>query len=137
LIDTLRQVVVVPTSAIQRGPTGTFVFVIGEDSTVAMRRVTIQRQDDVRAVVAGGLKAGERLVTSGFARLADNALVEVTATEEVGQPPALPKVEPQPKRKGRGGKAGDKGSAAKGGGGKGKERGAATQGTGAKSSATP
>ncbi len=56
LIDTLRQVVVVPTAAVQRGPNGTFVFVIGEDSTVDMRRVTIARQDDVRAVVADGLK---------------------------------------------------------------------------------
>ena len=136
LIDTLRQVVVVPTSAVQRGPTGTFVFVIGEDSTVAMRRVTVSRQDDVRAVIADGLKAGEQLVTSGFARLADKALVEVTSTEEVGQPPALPTVEPQPKRKGRGAKGGEKGGADKGGE-KGKGRGAATQGTGAKSSATP
>ncbi len=38
LIDTLRQVVVVPTSAVQRGPTGTFVFIIDEDLTVAIRR---------------------------------------------------------------------------------------------------
>jgi multidrug efflux system membrane fusion protein len=142
LIDTLRQVVVVPTSAVQRGPTGTFVFIIGEDSTVAMRRVTVSRQDDVRAVIADGLKAGERLVTSGFARLADKALVEVTSTEEVGQPPALPTVEPQSKRKrgGRGAGA-DKGAAEKGaadkGGEKGKTQGAGTQGSGAKSSATP
>lgn len=136
LIDTLRQVVVVPTSAVQRGPTGTFVFVIGEDSTVAMQRVTIQRQDDVRAVVARGLKAGERLVTSGFARLADKSRVEVTATEEVGQPPALPTVSTQPKRKGRGAKGAGKGGADTGDA-KGKQRGAATQGTGAKSSATP
>jgi multidrug efflux system membrane fusion protein len=138
LIDTLKQVVVVPTSAVQRGPTGTFVFIIGEDSTVAMRRVTIARQDDVRAVVADGLKAGERLVTSGFARLADNALVEVTSTEEVGQPPGLPTIEQQPKRKGRGAKGGaaEKGGADKGGE-KGKTQGAGTQGSGAKSSATP
>ena len=149
LIDTLRQVVVVPTSAVQRGPTGTFVFIIGEDSTVAMRRVTISRQDDVRAVVADGLKAGERLVTSGFARLADKALVEVTSTEEVGQPPALPTIETQPKRKGRGAKGAggaDKGGADKGGE-KGKTQGSGTQGSGtqgsgtqgagAKSSATP
>jgi multidrug efflux system membrane fusion protein len=142
LIDTLRQVVVVPTSAVQRGPTGTFVFIIGEDSTVAMRRVTVSRQDDVRAVIADGLKAGERLVTSGFARLADKALVEVTSTEEVGQPPALPTVEPQSKRKRGGRGAGsDKGAAEKGaadkGGEKGKTQGAGTQGSGAKSSATP
>ena len=140
LIDTLRQVVVVPTSAVQRGPTGTFVFIIGEDSTVAMRRVTISRQDDVRAVVADGLAAGERLVTSGFARLADKGSVEVTATEEVGQPPALPTVEPR--GKGRGAKGAEKGGGAKGradkGGEKGKTQGAGTaQGTGAKPSATP
>jgi membrane fusion protein, multidrug efflux system len=114
-----------------------------------MRRVTVSRQDDVRAVIADGLKAGERLVTSGFARLADRALVEVTSTEEVGQPPALPTIEPQPKRKGRGGKgagAADKGGAEKGGADKGGEKGKTqgagtqgqeTQGTGAKSSATP
>ncbi|HZO46418.1 MAG TPA: efflux RND transporter periplasmic adaptor subunit [Xanthobacteraceae bacterium] len=135
LIDTLKQVVVVPTSAVQRGPTGTFVFIIGEDSTVAMRRVTISRQDDVRAVVADGLTAGERLVTSGFARLADKALVEVTATEEVGQPPAMPTVDTQPRGKGRGAKG--KGGADKGGE-KGKTQGAGAQGTtGAKPSATP
>jgi membrane fusion protein, multidrug efflux system len=150
LIDTLRQVVVVPTSAVQRGPTGTFVFIIGEDSTVSIRRVTISRQDDVRAVVADGLEPGDRLVTSGFARLADKALVEVTSTEEVGQPPALPTIESQPKRKGRGAKgaakagddpgggdkAGEKGKGKAGGKGKGQEAGA-QQGTGAKPSATP
>jgi multidrug efflux system membrane fusion protein len=142
LIDTLRQVVVVPTSAVQRGPTGTFVFVIGEDSTVNMRRVTVSRQDDVRAVIGDGLTAGERLVTSGFARLADKTLVEVTATEEVGQPPALPTVDTRPKRKGRGAKGASNTDGAETGGTekageKGKNRGAATQGAGAKSSATP
>jgi membrane fusion protein, multidrug efflux system len=139
LIDTLRQVVVVPTSAVQRGPTGTFVFIIDEDLTVSIRRVTVSRQDDVRAVIADGLKTGDRLVTSGFARLADKALVEVTSTEEVGQPPALPTVESQPKRKGRGAKGADKGGADKGGVEKSGEKGkgAGTQGAGAKSSATP
>jgi membrane fusion protein, multidrug efflux system len=142
LIDTLRQVVVVPTSAVQRGPTGTYVFIIGEDSTVGIRNVKVSRQDDVRAVIADGLQAGERLVTSGFARLADKALVEVTSTEEVGKPPALPTVETQPKRKGRAAKGtADKGGAEKDGsadkgGEKGKDR-VGTQGSGAKSSATP
>ena len=34
LIDTLRQVVVVPTAAVQRGPNGTFVYVVKDDNTV-------------------------------------------------------------------------------------------------------
>jgi multidrug efflux system membrane fusion protein len=144
LIDTRRQVVVVPTSAVQRGPTGTFVFIIDQDSRVNVRRVTVSQQDDVRAVIAEGLTDGERLVTSGFARIADKALVEVTSTEEVGQPPALPTVETQPRGK-RGGKGADKGGTGKGGAGKGGEkgkgRGADTPSTGtsagAKSSPTP
>jgi multidrug efflux system membrane fusion protein len=145
LIDTLKQVVVVPTSAVQRGPTGTFVFIIGEDSTVAMRRVTVSRQDDVRAVIGDGVKAGERLVTSGFARLADKALVEVTSTDEVGLPPALPTIEPKRKGRGKGGAAKGGGAETDGaykagtdkGGGKGKNQGTGTQGSGAKSSTAP
>ncbi len=134
LIDTLRQVVVVPTAAVQRGPVGTFVFTIDKDSTVSVRRVTVARQDDVRAVIADGLAAGEQIVTSGFARIADRALVEVTGTEEVGLPPAIPTVETQP----RGGKGGGKGKggAGKDGVDKGGEKGK-TQAPGAKPGATP
>jgi multidrug efflux system membrane fusion protein len=117
------------------------VFIIGEDSTVNIRNVKVSRQDDVRAVIATGLDAGEQLVTSGFARLADKAVVEVTSTEEVGQPPALPQVETQPKRKGRAAKGADKGGTGTVGadktGQKGKSQAAGTQGSGAKSSATP
>ena len=142
LVDTLRQVVVVPTAAVQRGPTGTFVFVIGEDSTVAVRRVTVARQDDVRAVIADGLKAGERVVTTGFARLADKARGRGDQRpRRSGSRRRCRPSRPQPKRKGRGAKGAGKGGADKGGadkgGEKGKTQGAATQGAGAKSSATP
>ena len=40
LIDTQRQVVVVPTAAVQRGPIGTFVYVVQQDSSAAVRPVT-------------------------------------------------------------------------------------------------
>src|SRR6185295_16763761 len=79
LIDTLRGVVVVPTAAIQRGPNGTFVYVVQEDSTVTVRRVRITQQDDVRAVVGNGLRAGEKVVTTGFARLTEGTAVTISA----------------------------------------------------------
>jgi membrane fusion protein, multidrug efflux system len=85
LIDTLRRVVVVPTAAIQRGPTGPFVYILKDDNTVTVRRVTISQQDDVRAVVATGLQAGERVVTTGFARLTEGTLVTATSAEDAGQ----------------------------------------------------
>jgi membrane fusion protein, multidrug efflux system len=77
LLKTLKNVVVVPTAAIQRGPEGTFVYVVGADSTVAMRPVTITQQNDVRAVIAKGLAAAETVVTAGFARLKDGAEVKI------------------------------------------------------------
>ena len=85
LIDTLRQVVVVPTAAIQRGPNGTFVYVVKDDNTVTVRPVTLTQQDDVRAVVATGLRPGERVVTTGFARLTEATQVTVSSAEVAGQ----------------------------------------------------
>jgi multidrug efflux system membrane fusion protein len=104
-MDTLRQVVVVPTAAIQRGPNGTFVYVIKNDSTVTVRRVTLAQQDDVQSVVADGLQAGERVVTTGFARLTEGMPVSVS-TADAGQ--AAPADRPRPDGT-RGTRAGDKG----------------------------
>jgi membrane fusion protein, multidrug efflux system len=87
LINTLHQGVVVPTAAVQRGPDGTFVYVVKEDNTVAVRPVMVQQQDDVQAVIASGLMAPERVVTTGFGRLADGTRVEVASAEDAGQIP--------------------------------------------------
>ena len=88
LTATLRQVVVVPTAAVQRGPSGPYVFVIQQDSTIAMRAVGISQQDDARAVIATGLQSGEQVVTSGFARLTGGARVIVSQpSEDKGRSP--------------------------------------------------
>ena len=117
LINTLHQVVVVPTAAVQRGPDGTFVYVVKEDNAVAVRPVMVQQQNDLQAVIASGLMAQERVVTTGFGRLADGTKVEVTSAEEAGQvsadpsqPPArrdgsAPKGKGDPKGKGQGQRA--------------------------------
>jgi multidrug efflux system membrane fusion protein len=94
LINTLHQVVVVPTAAVQRGPDGTFVYVVKDDNTVTVRPVTVQQQDDLQAVIASGLAAPERVVTTGFGRLADGTRVEATSAEEAGQVSADPSQQP-------------------------------------------
>src|SRR5262245_44530227 len=94
LIDTLRNVVVVPTAAIQRGPNGAFVYVLKDDSTVTVRRVSLTQLDDVQAVVATGLQAGERVVTTGFARLTEGAQVTASSAEDAGQ--VTPGAQPRP-----------------------------------------
>jgi membrane fusion protein, multidrug efflux system len=85
LINTLRQSVVVPTAAVQRGPDGTFVYVVKEDSSATVRPIMVQQQDDLQAVIASGLMAAERVVTTGFGRLAEGTKVEVTSAEDAGQ----------------------------------------------------
>jgi multidrug efflux system membrane fusion protein len=77
LIDTLKDAVVVPTAAVQRGPQGTFVYVAAADK-VAVRTVTVTQQDDTRAVIATGLAAGDKVVTSGFAQLTDGAEIAIS-----------------------------------------------------------
>ncbi len=77
LIDTLKQVVVIPTGAVQRGPNGTFVYVVKDDNTVAMRPIVVQKQDETQTVVKSGLEPNERVVTTGFVRLTDGSKVSV------------------------------------------------------------
>ncbi|MCB1547718.1 MAG: efflux RND transporter periplasmic adaptor subunit [Hyphomicrobiaceae bacterium] len=86
LVEMLRQVTAVPTAAIQQGPTGTFVYVVGPGQTVALRPVTVSLQDDRQSVISKGVAPGDVLVTSGFNRLRDGSRVLVTRTEEQGTP---------------------------------------------------
>jgi multidrug efflux system membrane fusion protein len=88
LINTLRQVVVVPTAAVQRGPNGTFVYIVKPDNTVTVRQIAVRQQNDLQAVIARGLEANEQVVTTGFARLAEGTKVEVSSAEAAGQLPA-------------------------------------------------
>jgi multidrug efflux system membrane fusion protein len=92
LIDTLQQVVVVPTAAVQRGPDGPFVFVVQSGDTVTVRKVGVTQQDDTQAVLGSGVQAGESIVTTGFAQLADGTRVTVTAGES-SQPPVAPRLD--------------------------------------------
>jgi multidrug efflux system membrane fusion protein len=103
LIDTLRQVVVAPTAAVQRGPNGTFVFVVQPDNSVAVRPVAVTQQDEVQAVIVRGLRPDERVVTTGFARLTGGAKVTVTNAESAPSPGAQPAETSRDRRRGRGG----------------------------------
>jgi len=82
LIDTLSQVVVIPTPAVQRGPNGTFAYVVEAEDKVSLRPITVAHQSETQAVIGRGIGAGERVVTTGFSRLKDGASVAIAAPEE-------------------------------------------------------
>lgn len=90
LVDTLKQVVVVPTPAIQRGPNGTFVYVVANEDRVAIRQVQVAQQGDTETVVKTGVTSGDRVVTSGFSRLQDGARVVFGPQGGEPQPKATP-----------------------------------------------
>ncbi len=77
LVDTLKGVVVIPTGAVQRGPNGTFVYVVKDDNTVTMRPIVVQKQDETQTVVKSGVAPPERVVTTGFVRLTDGSKVAI------------------------------------------------------------
>jgi len=92
LVETLKQVVVVPTASVQRGPNGTFVYVVSAENTVAVRPVTVGQQDDTRAVISSGAQAQDQVVTTGFTRLSNGTKVTVQPGEGQPQPDATPAV---------------------------------------------
>ena len=118
-VNTLDKAIVVPTAAVQRGPAGTFVYVIGQDSAVAARPVTVTLQNETIAVIATGVTVEDQVVTTGFANLSEGAKVTISKDYQAPTPDLAP-------RKRQGG--GEKGQGQKGERRGQKEQGAAPQG---------
>ena len=95
LINTLKQVTVIPTGAVQRGPDGTFVYVVDDQDKTAMRKITVQRQDENQTVVKSGVAPPERVVTTGFARLNEGSKVSVSTGNAT--PAATPAKDQRPR----------------------------------------
>ena len=97
-VDTLSQALVVPSSAVQRGPAGTFSYVIGDGDIVTAKRVVVTQQNETDAVIASGLSPSDRVVTTGFANLSDGAKIVVGKDEQTPTADLAPR-----KRAGTGG----------------------------------
>jgi membrane fusion protein, multidrug efflux system len=78
LLETLHDVVTVPTSAIESGPPGKYVYVINPDNTVSARSISVGPTDGALAAVNWGLTAGERVVVEGADRLRDGIHVNTS-----------------------------------------------------------
>lgn len=76
-LDTLKNALVVPVQAVQRGAAGTFVYVVQADNTVQVQAVQLEAvEGDWQAVIAD-LKAGQQVITDGADRLRNGSGVEV------------------------------------------------------------
>ena len=86
LISTQADAVVVPTSAIQAGQQGSYVFVVKEDQTAEMRPVVVDRAIGDESVVARGLEGGETVVTDGQLRVIPGAKVVAAPPQKAAAP---------------------------------------------------
>ncbi len=78
-LDVDRGVTVIPTSAVERGQQGSFVYVVGADNKVAAKVVTLGHTEGERVAVASGISVGDNVVVDGADRLKDGMEVQVQA----------------------------------------------------------
>jgi multidrug efflux system membrane fusion protein len=69
LLETMKNAVTAPASAMQRGPDGTFTYVVDSNNTVQMRPVDVTLTQGTTVVVGKGLQSGDRVVTDGQEKL--------------------------------------------------------------------
>ena len=76
LVETLKQVVVVPNDAVERGPNGLYAFVIDDANKVAMQDIKVSQEGVDQSVVSQGLSPGQKVVVAGQYRLQEGSTVD-------------------------------------------------------------
>lgn len=84
LVNTLKDEITIPSRAVQRGPTGPYVFVIGADNVAQKRDIAVVSMAGETAVIKSGLKPGEQVVIDGQSRLTPGAKVAVRSGKTDG-----------------------------------------------------
>jgi multidrug efflux system membrane fusion protein len=78
LLEVRKDGLVVPASVVQRGPQGTFAFVIKPDETVEMRPVKVGPIEQGQVLIEDGLQVGERVVVDGQYKLQKGSRVKIS-----------------------------------------------------------
>src|SRR5215469_14372355 len=76
LVDTMHNLTIVPASAIQRGPKGTYVFAVAQDNTVKMQDVTLTHSTGDVTGISAGLAPGEVVVVDGQDKLQNGSKID-------------------------------------------------------------
>lgn len=84
ILDTLKDAKLVPSSAVQIGQNGPYIFVVKDDSTLDLRQVKPGQVHGDQTVIIEGVRPGERVVTSGQLQLAPGATVVVKEEAPAG-----------------------------------------------------
>ncbi|WP_298378779.1 efflux RND transporter periplasmic adaptor subunit [Azospirillum sp.] len=91
LLSTIRRgATTVASTVVQRGPQGTFAYVIKDDQTVEQRPIKVARIEEGKAIIDDGLTPGERVVVDGQYRLQPGSKIRLVDPPPRGQTPGQP-----------------------------------------------
>src|SRR5580704_16996077 len=96
LVDTLQNVPLVPTPAVQSGAPGDYVYLVNADQSVSVHKVTPGPSDGKNTVILSGLAEGQMVVTDGTDRLSDGAKIKVGGAKPAAGGAAAPATAPAP-----------------------------------------
>jgi multidrug efflux system membrane fusion protein len=85
-VETREAATIIPSSSLQFGNRGTFVYVVDGENKVSIRLVNVAASNGEDTLVEEGVQPGERLVLEGSDRLRDGAEVEVIDSKQAEQP---------------------------------------------------
>jgi multidrug efflux system membrane fusion protein len=118
LLETRKNATVIPSAALQRGPQGSYVYVVKQDKTVEVRPVTVSTTEGNVAEIAGGITPNETVVTDGQDKLQANSRVEPhqpgasqSQASEPASTPGSPNPNPSGSTQGRRNRGGQNNSA--------------------------
>jgi membrane fusion protein, multidrug efflux system len=77
-LQTLPNALTIPAAAVNQGPKGSYVYVVGAGNKVSLRPVTVATTQDTTAIIQNGLKAGETVVTDGQMSLKPGMTVAIS-----------------------------------------------------------
>ncbi|HEX3838673.1 MAG TPA: efflux RND transporter periplasmic adaptor subunit [Steroidobacteraceae bacterium] len=88
--DVRQHAITIPNSAVNHGPQTTFAYVIGADHKVSVSPITVALVQDATAVIASGLRPGEKVVTDGQMSLKAGSTVIVRNVDSQSADAASP-----------------------------------------------
>lgn len=99
LIDTRRDVALLPTAGVQRGSQDNFVYLVGADHKVTLRTIQLGDTEGDQVVIESGLQVGDQVVIDGIDKLREGSAVEPVArgSANAAQAPAEQKAFAGPK----------------------------------------
>jgi membrane fusion protein, multidrug efflux system len=81
LLETRKNVIAVPTTAVQRGAQGLFAWIVGDDNKAVPRKIELGPVSGDLTVITAGLNDGDRVVTDGQYKLQVDAPVAIVTAK--------------------------------------------------------